>query len=135
MPVLANSVCRLRKKENRPVLWWGLCVSLLACSCGNTRKVTAAGSSGEDKALTVTIAAVESREVRRTVEAVGSLFAYDEVTVSPEVDGRAEKVLVDVRDHVAKGPTPASDSFRMPIICSSLNRPLRTTPPSPWAGQ
>lgn len=78
-------------------------MSLLLCSCGNTRKVTAAGSSSEDKALTVTIATVESREVRRTVEAVGSLFAYDEVTVSPEVDGRAEKVLVDVGDHVTKG--------------------------------
>ena len=101
--MVANSVCRLPKKENRPVLWLGLCLSLLACSCGNTRKVTAAGASGEDKALTVTIAAVESREVRRTVEAVGSLFAYDEVTVSPEVDGRAEKVLVDVGDHVTKG--------------------------------
>jgi RND family efflux transporter MFP subunit len=64
--------------------------------------VTAAGSS-EDKALAVTIATVEAREVRRTVEAVGSLFAFDEVTVSPEVDGRADKVLVDVGDHVTKG--------------------------------
>jgi RND family efflux transporter MFP subunit len=80
-----------------------LVLSLLTCSCGNTRKVTAAGSSNEDKALTVSIAQVESREVRRTVEAVGSLFAYDEVTVSPEVDGRADKVLVDVGDHVTKG--------------------------------
>jgi len=34
---------------------------------------------------------------------VGSLFAYDDVIVSPEVDGRAEKVLVDVGDHVTKG--------------------------------
>jgi len=65
--------------------------------------VTASGASSEDKALTVTIAMVESREVRRTVEAVGSLFAYDEVTVSPEVDGRADKVFVDVGDHVTKG--------------------------------
>jgi RND family efflux transporter MFP subunit len=65
--------------------------------------VTAAGASNADKALAVTIATVESREVRRMVEAVGSLFAYDEVTISPEVDGRAEKVLADIGDHVTKG--------------------------------
>jgi RND family efflux transporter MFP subunit len=91
---------RLRKGS---AIMSALVLSLLTCSCGNTRKVTAAGSSNEDKALTVSIAQVESREVRRTVEAVGSLFAYDEVTVSPEVDGRADKVLVDVGDHVTKG--------------------------------
>ena len=98
----SDTACRSTKKRSGPMLWLGL-ASLFACSCGNTHKVTAAGSSGEDKALTVTVAAVEAREVRRTVEAVGSLFAYDEVTVSPEVDGRAEKVLVDVGDHVSKG--------------------------------
>jgi hypothetical protein len=35
------------------------------------------------------------RQVLRTVEAVGSLFAYDETVVSSEVVGRAEKVLVE----------------------------------------
>ena len=53
--------------------------------------------------MPVQVFAVESREVRRTVEAVGSLFAYDEVVVSSEVDGRAEKVLVDVGDRVTQG--------------------------------
>jgi RND family efflux transporter MFP subunit len=77
--------------------------SLIACSCGKSGKATAEGSSGQDKALSVKIVPVESREVRRTVESVGSLFAYDEVAVSAEVEGRAEKVLVDVGDHVAKG--------------------------------
>ncbi len=96
-------VCRLRSKRGRVVLWVAVGASVVACSCGNARKVTAAGASSEDKALSVSVATVESREVRRTVEAVGSLFAYDEVTVSPEVDGRAEKVLVDVGDHVTKG--------------------------------
>jgi len=101
--MVLNPVCRLRNKTSRLTLLLAVCSSLLAYSCGNTRKVTAAGSSSADKALTVSIATVESREARRTVEAVGSLFAYDEVTVSPEVDGRAEKVLVDVGDHVTKG--------------------------------
>jgi len=101
--MVPNPIYRLQKRKRCLLLWWTAWVSLLACSCGNTRKVTASGASSEDKALTVTIAMVESREVRRTVEAVGSLFAYDEVTVSPEVDGRADKVFVDVGDHVTKG--------------------------------
>jgi RND family efflux transporter MFP subunit len=102
MPINPDPVRRLPNKRTRIVLGLALGAGLLALSCGNTRKVTAAGSS-EDKALAVTIATVEAREVRRTVEAVGSLFAFDEVTVSPEVDGRADKVLVDVGDHVTKG--------------------------------
>jgi RND family efflux transporter MFP subunit len=102
MPINPDPVRRLPNKRTRIVLGLALGAGLLALSCGNTRKVTAAGSN-EDKALAVTIATVEAREVRRTVEAVGSLFAFDEVTVSPEVDGRADKVLVDVGDHVTKG--------------------------------
>lgn len=105
--MIPSPVCPLRNDRSRPILWLALggtlTASFLVSSCGNTRKVTAAGSSSEDKAMAVSVATVESREVHRTVEAVGSLFAYDEVTVSPEVDGRAEKVLVDVGDHVTKG--------------------------------
>ena len=63
------------------------------------------GASDREKAVTVTAFRVESKPVRRTVEAVGSLFAYDEVVVSSEVDGRAEQVLVDVGDYVTKGQT------------------------------
>lgn len=101
--MVANPKCHMRSGVSRFALWLAASVGLLLSSCGNTRKVTAAASAGEDKAMTVSIAAVESRDVQRTVEAVGSLFAYDEVTVSPEVDGRAEKVLVDVGDRVSKG--------------------------------
>ena len=105
--MVPNLLCHMPNGRSRLILWLALggtlTASLLISSCGNTRKVTAAGSSSEDKAMTVSTAMVDSREVHRTVEAVGSLFAYDEVTVSPEVDGRAEKVLVDVGDHVTKG--------------------------------
>ncbi len=41
------------------------------------------------------------------VEAVGSLFAYDEVTVSSEAEGRVEEVLADIGDRVGKGQTLA----------------------------
>src|SRR5215467_2394819 len=55
----------------------------------------------------VKIVPVEQRQQRRMVEAVGSLFAYDEVTVSSEAEGRVEEVLVDVGDRVGKGQSLA----------------------------
>jgi multidrug efflux pump subunit AcrA (membrane-fusion protein) len=57
-------------------------------------------SAPKPKAKTV---AVEQRQQRRVVEAVGSLFAFDEVTVSSEAEGRVEEVMADVGDRVGKG--------------------------------
>jgi membrane fusion protein, multidrug efflux system len=51
----------------------------------------------------VKIALVEQRQQQRMVEAVGSLFAYDEVIVSSEAEGRVEAVMADVGDRVGKG--------------------------------
>ena len=39
---------------------------------------------------------VVSRKVERNVESVGSLFPFEEVTVSSEVEGRVDGVYVDV---------------------------------------
>jgi RND family efflux transporter MFP subunit len=80
-------------------------LSLLGCSNGKASKARTVGASDPEKALGVKVVIAQSRQVRRTVEAVGSLFAYDETVVSSEVDGRAEKVHVDVGDHVTKGQT------------------------------
>jgi multidrug efflux system membrane fusion protein len=78
---------------------------LSACSNEAARKAKADSLPRKETAVPVRVFTVASREVRRTVEAVGSLFPYDEVVVSAEVDGRAEKVLVDVGDRVTKGQT------------------------------
>ncbi|MDX2033838.1 MAG: efflux RND transporter periplasmic adaptor subunit [Blastocatellia bacterium] len=51
----------------------------------------------------VKLLSVERQQQVRSVEAVGSLFAYDEVTVSSEAEGRVEQVMVDVGDRVSKG--------------------------------
>lgn len=51
----------------------------------------------------VRIAQVGQREQRRSVEAVGSLLAFDEVVVSSEAEGRVEQVMADVGDRVGKG--------------------------------
>ncbi|MBP7864844.1 MAG: efflux RND transporter periplasmic adaptor subunit [Acidobacteria bacterium] len=85
-----------------PLLVPGLILALSAgCSAG------AKGRPAEGKpaaqTLIVKVSPVETREFRRNVEAVGSLFPDDEVTVSAEVEGRVEEVLVDVGDPVAKG--------------------------------
>jgi len=77
---------------------------LSGCSGGRV-SAKVEGASIREKAIAVTVFTAKSQEVRRTVEAVGSLFAYDEVVVSSEVDGRADQVLVDVGDHVNKGQT------------------------------
>jgi RND family efflux transporter MFP subunit len=107
----ANSRCAIHNLVStrrasgtyRTIFSCAVLLSLFACSCGKISKATADGSSGQEKALAVSIATVESRELRRAVESVGSLFAYDEVAISAEVEGRAEKVFVDVGDHVTKG--------------------------------
>jgi RND family efflux transporter MFP subunit len=56
-----------------------------------------------DKPVKARVVAVAERQVRRNVEAVGTLFPMDEVTVGSEVDGRVARVFVDVGDKVALG--------------------------------
>jgi len=51
----------------------------------------------------VKVFSVEEQLVRRSVQAVGSLFALEESVVSSEVEGRVEKVLADVGDRVTQG--------------------------------
>jgi membrane fusion protein (multidrug efflux system) len=73
-----------------------------ACSSkpGTANKAEAAS---ENKPAPVRVIHVEARQVRRAVESVGSLFPHEEVTVSSEVEGRVDQVLVDVGDRVAAG--------------------------------
>ncbi|MBI2818169.1 MAG: efflux RND transporter periplasmic adaptor subunit [Acidobacteria bacterium] len=81
-------------------------LTLSACSNSKANK-TAKGEGGpeKEKAVPVQIVDVEARELRRIVESSGSLFAYDEVVVSSEVEGKCDKVLVDIGDKVTKGQT------------------------------
>ena len=74
-------------------------LALPAC----TPKPTAATTAAESPAVTITTATVQTRSVQRFVAAVGSLTGYDEVTLSPKVDGRVLKVHRDVGDRVFPG--------------------------------
>src|SRR5262245_62328851 len=73
-------------------------------TAGKSQNGRPGASAPKPKVKTV---AVEQRQQRRVVEAVGTLFAYDEVTVSSEAEGRVEEVMVDVGDRVGKGQTLA----------------------------
>jgi multidrug efflux pump subunit AcrA (membrane-fusion protein) len=53
--------------------------------------------------VAVTELVLRPKQVRRNIESVGSLFPMEEVTVSSEVEGRVEQVLVDVGDRVSAG--------------------------------
>jgi len=76
---------------------------LLSSSCSKTSGK--AVDSAAPRPVSVRSIPVELKQIRRNVESVGSLFALDEVTVSSEVEGRVEQVLVDVGDHVSSGQT------------------------------
>jgi len=53
--------------------------------------------------LSVKTAPAEERAVQRSVESVGTLLAWDEVTVSSEVAGTVGKINVDLGDRVRAG--------------------------------
>jgi multidrug efflux pump subunit AcrA (membrane-fusion protein) len=68
-------------------------------ACGRGR----ANADHGPKPVKAKVLLVEQRQIRRDVESVGSLFAFEEVAVSSEVEGRVERVLVDVGDRVRSG--------------------------------
>ena len=74
-----------------------LAVSLLGCS--NSK----GASANNSRPFPVHIYTVAEETATRNVQAVGSLFALEESTLSAEVDGVVSKVLVDVGDTVTAG--------------------------------
>jgi len=82
----------------RAVLVCLLAFAFSGCSAGRASEKAAA-----QKPVKVRVVAVASRTIHRSVEAVGSLFPFEEVTVSSEVEGRIDRVYVDVGDEVAQG--------------------------------
>jgi membrane fusion protein, multidrug efflux system len=78
-----------------------------SCARGTSGESQNRQAAGAQPKAKVRIVPVERRQQKRAVEAVGSLFAYDEVTVSSEAEGRVEQVMADVGDRVGKGQTLA----------------------------
>jgi RND family efflux transporter MFP subunit len=82
----------------------GLAIALLfvffATGCTNSNSRAAANVS---KPVPVEIYTVAEETTRRRAQAVGSLYALEESTLSAEVEGIVSKVLVDVGDTVSEG--------------------------------
>src|SRR4029079_1462028 len=51
----------------------------------------------------VTVEPVVRQSVQRTVEAMGTLHGFEEVSISARVEGRVTKVMHDVSDQVKPG--------------------------------
>ena len=89
---------------SRSLLVAALFLLILGCaSCSKTSGKAVDGAL--PRPVSVRVLPVEQKQIRRNIESVGSLFPFDEVTVSSEVEGRVEQVLVDVGDHVSAGQT------------------------------
>ena len=70
-----------------------------SCSSSQANNLKA----GFSKPVLVHVYTVAEETTRRRVQAVGSLFALEESTLSAQVESRVDKVLVDVGDVVSEG--------------------------------
>ena len=77
-----------------------VCALLAAGGCSKEKPIQAKQETGP---IQVRVAPVETREIRRNVQSVGTLFPFDETVISAEIDGRVLDVKADLGDHVAKG--------------------------------
>src|SRR5256885_15106178 len=76
-----------------------LAIGLLA-GCARQPAVEAKQDSGP---IPVKTTGVSIKQLQRDVESVGTLFPYEEVTISSEIDGRVVEVGADLGDSVSKG--------------------------------
>ncbi len=74
---------------------------MLQAGCSRTQTASARGDAGNP--IAVRAYPVQEEVIRRRVQAVGSLYALEESTVSAEVEARVQRVLVDVGDAVREG--------------------------------
>ena len=61
------------------------------------------GSQDSSTAIPVTVEPIMQRSVARTVSAVGSLNAFEEVMVSPKLEGRVQRIVADVSTRIKPG--------------------------------
>src|SRR4030095_3997155 len=80
-----------------PALSLALCV---LSGCSREQPIQAKQDGGP---VQVRVAKVNSREIRRIVQSVGTLFPFDETVVSSEIDGRVTALGADLGDSVTKG--------------------------------
>jgi RND family efflux transporter MFP subunit len=77
-----------------------LASAAVAPACGGPGTAAVAADAAPQS---VVVATVEKKEVRRSIEVVGTLAADEEVTVSSEVEGRVVRIAADLGDRVTAG--------------------------------
>ena len=93
--------CRVRLLPQY-LLIGGLILAAFSGCSREESKETATPASAE-QAIVITTKLAEARELKRTVEMVGTLNGWEDVTISNEAPGTIEKILVDLGDKVKKG--------------------------------
>jgi RND family efflux transporter MFP subunit len=68
--------------------------------CGRQQKAEAKKETGP---VEIRVAQVSSRQIERAVESVGTMFPYDEVIISAQIEGPIAEVGVDLGDPVKEG--------------------------------
>jgi membrane fusion protein, multidrug efflux system len=85
------------------VILCGIAAILLDSGCSREKPTEAATQGAAEQAIPISTKPVTTREVRRTVEMVGTLGGWEEVTISNEAPGIIQQVMVDLGDKVKKG--------------------------------
>jgi multidrug efflux pump subunit AcrA (membrane-fusion protein) len=90
--------------RNISLLPGGLAVAAVCLLIGSAcTRPQAAQAPKESGPIQVAVVNVETRDVQRVVESVGTMFPYDESVISAEIDGRVDGIKVDLGDQVTEG--------------------------------
>src|SRR6266581_4449316 len=93
-------MAKLRPRELAAFLLAGI---LAGAGAGCARGRASDDAKGASRPVKVRVVPAVARKLQRSVESVGTLFPFEEVTVGSEVEGRVGEVYVDVGDRVARG--------------------------------
>lgn len=102
-PVKSQFLNPFRRLIQTTVLMCGVAAILLGSSCSREKPKEVATQDAAEQVIPISTKPVATREVRRTVEMVGTLGGWEEVTISNEAPGTIQQVLVDLGDKVKKG--------------------------------
>jgi len=82
---------------------FAICVAGCHGKKSESAKVESVAGATVAAAMPVSIASVEVREVQRRVSVVGTLHGFEQITITPKVEGRVQAIHFDVGDRVAPG--------------------------------
>jgi RND family efflux transporter MFP subunit len=80
------------------------CLLLALCASGNAAcRGSNASATPADAPTRIVVSKVKQESVRRAVDVVGTLAAFEQVTISSEVEGKVVRILADLGDRVTAG--------------------------------